>query len=165
METQHPGSMKILPAELRRRFFAPCKWVTFYGHLLGGIVFLGGAGIWFALVKPTRSVEETTTALLGYFASLVGAALLEFSADDQPYMRSFGTTAAIILIFSALLLVWFSGVVVQLLVAIVWSLFGLAYWWVANGTNPRFIDVNPVSAIGGDSSAELQTSSDQGWSK
>jgi len=166
METRELPSLKLIPFVLRHRFVTPFWSSTFYAHLIGGVILLGGSGVWFALIKSQRSIEETTTALLGYFASLVGAALLEFSDDEQPFIRTFGIFSAIVLIYLALLLVALLGAVGQLVVAIFGSILGLAYWWVANGLNRRFThDINPNSAIGGDPSVGFPQSTEGGWQR
>jgi hypothetical protein len=155
-------SLDLLPTELARRFLAPRKSVTFYCHLFVGVIVFGGLGVYLAIWQSHWSMHETSAALLCYFPALAAAAMLEFDAQDQPYLRSFGIFALVIFVILFLL-----GIDTDYGWQFFWSLVGAAlsilFWWVANGLNDRFNDVKPQSALGGDTSEGLHKSSDTGW--
>jgi hypothetical protein len=157
-------SVEMIWPELVHRFLTPCTSVTFYAHLFLGVVIFGGFGVYFAIYKSHWSVEETSAALLSYFAALAGAALLEFDSENQPYLRSFGLIAfgIFIIVFALVVLTehWF-----QLFWSLTGTVLGILFWWVANGLNERFNDVKPQSALGGDPSSSLQESDEEGWLK
>jgi len=162
METQSPKSLQLIYPELRRRFLAPCGSVTFFLHLIGGVIIFGGIGVFYSIWRPHLATEQISGALLGYFPPLVGAALLEFDLEDQPYIRSFGLFAFIVFFILTVFIItsahWW-----QLVLSIIGTASGILFWWVAHGLNSRFNDVKPQSAIGGDPSAELHASTDKDW--
>jgi hypothetical protein len=47
-------------------------------------------------LKTQWRVEDISGALLGYFPALFGAAVLEFTAKTQPYLRYFSFIALLI---------------------------------------------------------------------
>jgi hypothetical protein len=164
MATTTQKSMELIWPELVRRFFAPCKSVTFYAYLFVGVIIFGGFGVYYAIFKSHWAVDDTSTALLIYFPALVGAALLEFDSENQPYLRSFGLIAlGIFIIMLALVLI--TDHELRLFLSLIGAASSILFWWVANGLNGRFNDVKPQSALGGDPSGNLQESSDQGWQK
>jgi hypothetical protein len=162
METQHPKSMQLILPELRRRLVTPCGYLTFYLHLIGGVVLFGGAGVYYTIWKSHGASADISIALLGYFTPLVGAALLEFDMEEEPYLRSFGIFAFIIFIVIAILVVT-TECHLQLGFSCLGTFMGIAFWWVAHGLNTRFQDVKAQNALGGDTSVELPKSSDKGW--
>jgi hypothetical protein len=162
--THHPKSLRILPLQLKQRLLTPCWSMTFYLHLVFGVIVFGGIGVFASLWKHW-AIAELPVALVGYFTPLVGAALLEFDSQDQPYIRSFGLFA-----FFGLGVLAFFAIVIgppwQLLLSLAGTGLGILFWWVANGLNPRFNDViKPQNAYGGDPSAALHESADKGWAK
>jgi chromate transport protein ChrA len=154
--------MLLIWPELKRRFKAPYQSVTFYAHLFVGVIIFGGLGVYIAIWRSHWILEEISAALLGYFPALVGAALLEFDSEEQPYLRSFGFCALGFFSVLAALTV-FNKCVLQLIFALLGTILGILFWWVANGNNPRFRDVKPNNAIGGDASGNLARSADTGW--
>jgi hypothetical protein len=155
-------SLKLLPGDLRKRFLAPCKSVTFYCHLFVGVIIFGGLGVSLAIWKSDWSMSEISAALLCYFPALAAAAMLEFDTQDQPYLRSFGILALVIFVILFLLGID-SGSGWQFLWSSVGTGLSILFWWVANGLNDRFNDVKPQSALGGDPSGHLKKASDSGW--
>jgi hypothetical protein len=156
--------MELIGPELARRFWAPCKSVTFYSYLLFGVILCGGSGVLLTILKSRWGVEDISAALLGYFPALVGAAVLELTAEYQPYVRSLGVIA-----LSTLLPVVLIAASSEHGWKLFWSLTGtvlsILLWWVANGPNVRFNDVKPESALGGDESGSLPESQAEGWKK
>lgn len=155
-------SLKLLPGDLRKRFAAPVKSVTFYCHLFVGVIVFGGLGVYFAIWNSDWSMSDTSAALLCYFPALAAAAMLEFDTQEQPYLRSFGILALVVFI-----ILFFLGVKSESGWQFFWATIGTAlsilFWWVANGLNDRFNDVKPQSALGGDPSSNLQRAADTGW--
>jgi len=154
--------MQLIFPELRRRFVTPCGYLTFYLHLIGGVILFGGAGVYYTMWKSHGASAEISVALLGYFTPLVGAALLEFDMEEEPYLRSFGIFAFIIFIVMAIFVVTTEHNL-QLVVSCLGTILGIGFWWVAHGLNTRFQDVKARDALGGDASAELSKSSDTAW--
>lgn len=164
MATSPQKSMELIGPELVSRFWAPCKSVTFYAHLFFGVILCGGAGVFMTFLKSPWHIEDTSAGLLGYFPALFGAAVLQFTAEDQPYLRFFGSIA-----FCVFAPVAFFAALTQHGWQLFWSLTGtvlsILFWWVANGLNEHFNDVEPQSALGGDPSGNLQESQDKAWMK
>jgi hypothetical protein len=157
-------SMELIWSDLAIRFRTPCKSVTFYTHLLLGVVLCGGAGVLMTFLKSKWGIEDLSAALLGYFPALVGAGALEFTSEYQPYLRSLGIIALTILVPVTFFAArtergW------QLFWCLIGTLFGISFWWVANGLNKRFDDVKPESALGGDEAGSLAVSPDKDWKK
>jgi hypothetical protein len=155
-------SLSLLPGDLRKRFAAPVKSVTFYCHLFVGVIVFGGLGVYFAVWNSDWSMSDTSAALLCYFPALAAAAMLEFDTQEQPYLRSFGILALVIFIILFLLGIkseygW------QFFWAAAGTILSILFWWVANGLNDRFNDVKPQSALGGDPSGNLRKTPDTGW--
>jgi hypothetical protein len=152
----------LIVADVKNRLKAPCTSVTFYAHLLFGVIVCGGAGVFLTLFKTGVQMADISAALLGYFPALVGAAVLEFTAENQPYIRSLGLIALGVVLPVAFL----SARAVQGW-QLFWSLSGTAlgvfFWWIAYGLNDRFNDVKPQSALGGDEGTSLPESKDKEW--
>jgi hypothetical protein len=155
-------SLELLPQDLRERFVAPVRSVTFYCHLFVGVVVFGGLGVYFAIWASHWSMRDTSAALLCYFPALAAAAMLEFDSQAQPYLRSFGIIALVIFIILFVL-----GILSKAGWQFSWSIVGtflsILFWWVANGLNNRFHDVKPQSALGPDPAGALSKSSETGW--
>jgi len=152
-----------MPQELFARLKAPYKSVTFYKHLFFGVILCGGAGVFLTVLKPQWAMEDFSAALLGYFPALVGGAVLEFTEEEQPYLRSFGFLAICLL-----LPVIVAAVKAQHYWQLAWCCIGtilsLLLWWVANGLDDRFNDVKPESALGGnDLTGKISGTDDTGW--
>jgi len=156
-------SVPLLPGELKRRFLKPLKSVTFYKHLIVSVIVFGGLGVCVAIWRSHWSMVATSEALLCYFPALAGAAMLEFDAEDEPYLRSFGIIA--LLVFIVLLVLGFaSSPTLQFCCSLLGTGLSILFWWVANGPNKHFDDVlKAKNALGGDTSGGLQKSSQEGW--
>src|ERR1700734_888337 len=92
------GSIRLMPGDLVNRFKAPSESLTFYKHLFFGVILCGGAGVFLTILKPQWIMEDFSAALLGYFPAVVGGAVLEFTEEQQPYLRSFGILALCLLL-------------------------------------------------------------------
>jgi len=120
--------------------------------------------VFVTFLKSQWKIEDVSLALLGYFPALFGAAMLEFSAEVQPYLRFF-TYIAICIFAPIAIFVAKTEHGWQLFWAVTGSALSILFWWVANGLNKHFDDVQPQSALGGDISGSLQESQDKGWQK
>jgi hypothetical protein len=164
MDTIPQKSMDLIWPELVTRFWAPCKSVTFYAHLFFGVILCGGAGIFVTFLKSQWRVEDISAALLGYFPALFGAAVLQFTGEVQPYLRFFSYIAFCVFAPVAIIVSrtehgW------QLFWSLAGAILSILFWWVANGLDKRFDDVEPQSALGGDLSGKLPQSQDKEWKK
>lgn len=144
------NSIELLLADLRRRFWAPTRSVTFYTHLLLAVVVGGGLGVWYqviyrGLIRETWDVDAISAHLFTYFPAIAAVALIDFTQEPQPYLRSFGLCAAGL--FAGIF-----GLAVttskwpQLSWAIIGSLLAVFFWWVASGEKDCFKDINPSAA-------------------
>jgi hypothetical protein len=109
-------------------------------------------------------VSAISAALFTYFPAVFAAALIDFTQEKQPYLRSFGLSAAGlfagIFLLSVITSDWW-----QLFWAIVGSVLAVLFWWVASGEKDCFKDIDPDSAWGGDVTRELPKSDESGWKK
>ena len=156
--------MELLGGDLRRRFNAP-KWsVTFYAHLFLAVLLGGGAGIWYTLYESGFHSKSLAGPLLTYFPALVAAALIDFTHEKQPYLRSFGLISG-----GVFLIIFFFAALSEANWKLVWALGGtllsVFFWWVANGEKECFRDVQPDASTGGDINTPLLKSTDSTWKK
>jgi peptidoglycan/LPS O-acetylase OafA/YrhL len=162
MDTETIHSIALIGPDLKRRLRAPCKSLTFYAHLFLAVLLGGGAGIWFTAFKSGLDVDRLSAALLTYFPALVAAALIDFTHEKQPYLRSFGLIA----------LCWFVAIFAiaatrEHAEQFVWASLGAVcavfFWWVANGEKPWVQDVEAENATGGNVTRQLLKSDDKDW--
>jgi hypothetical protein len=93
---------------------------------------------------------------------LAAAALIEFTQEEQLYLRSFGLIAA-----GVFLVIFFVAATRphdgKLGWAALGALLGVLFWWVANGEKDCFRDVKAENAIGGNEARQLLKSEDKEW--
>src|SRR5690348_1188620 len=129
------NSLDLIWEDLRRRFFAPTRSVTFYLHLVVAVVICGGFEIWYqvvfkGIIRDQWSCEAVSSALFAYFPAIVSVALIDFVHEPQPYLRSFGLVAAgffLVILFLAL----GTSPLPQLLWAALGAVLAVFFWWVA----------------------------------
>lgn len=157
-----PNSIQLIWSDLKHRLRTPCGSMTFYAHLGFGVILCGAVGVWTIPLRSSWHIENVSAALLGYFPALLGGAVLQFTEDSQPYLRSF----AFIALF-ALTPVTIAAYITHHSWQLIWSFAGtilsILLWWVANGLDKRWDDVKPQSAVGGDASTPLSHQQDGGW--
>lgn len=163
------NSIQPLCMDLRRRFWSPTRSVTFYTHLFLAVAFGGGLGIWYqvgylGLLRDQWELPAISAALFTYFPAIFAAALIDFTQEKQPYLRSFGLSAAGLFAAIFLLSVTTKGWP-QFWWAIAGSFLAVLFWWVASGEKDCFKDIDPNSAWGGDVSRELPRADESGWKK
>lgn len=157
-------SAGLLCADLKRRLKTPIKSVTFYLHLFGAIIICGGAGIWYTWYQDGFVVQKLSGALLTYFPALVAAAVIDFTHEDQPYLRSFGVLSGILFITLFLITVSRdSNSYCQFGLALVGTVLSILFWWFANGEKRCFKDVVPINAAGGQSAGRMLPGTTKGW--
>jgi hypothetical protein len=156
--------MQLIWPELVQRFNTPRTSLTFYAHLCFGVVICGGLGVFLTFLKSGWAIEDVSAALLGYFPAVVGSAVLEFTGDYQPYIRSLGVLALAVLLM-ILFVVLQTTHVWQLIFCVLGAAISILLWWIANGLNERFNDVRPESALGGNTLGSLSESEDKSWKK
>jgi hypothetical protein len=141
------NSIALLQDDLRRRFVAPTRSVTFYLHLFFAVVIGGGFEIWYqvvfhGIIQNEWSCEAISSALFGYFPAIVAVALIDFVHEPQPYLRSFGLAAA-----GVFLVILFLALGTSSLFRLSWALAGgllaVLFWWAASGEKNCFKDINP----------------------
>jgi hypothetical protein len=161
------NSIEPLCADLRRRIRAPIRSVTFYTHLLLAVMVGGGLGVWYevfyrGVVLDKWNMHAISAALFTYFPPLVAAALIDFAHERQPYLRSFGLSAA-----GLFGIIFALAVMTSDIWSLRWSGLGsilaVLFWWVASGEKDCFKDIHPESATGGPVDRELPKSDQTGW--
>jgi len=161
-------SLDLLWGDLKRKFVAPKKSLTFYASLVFAVITCGGAGIWKALFfqstpEGTWDLIAIATALSTYYPAIVAPALIEFTHEDQPYLRSFGLLSLVPFgVLFALALMseprWGIGW------AAAASTLAILFWWVANGEKDFFRDVvKQDDPTGGDVKRDLMGQGPEGW--
>jgi hypothetical protein len=140
------NSVTLLWRDIRRRWFAPCRSVTFYNHLIFAVIIGGGLGVWYevifkGLIHGDWEMANISAALFAYFPAIVSVAINDFTQERQPYLRSFGHIAAGVFTVIFLLSVATESVF-QLFFALLGSLFAVMFWWVASGDKDCFRDID-----------------------
>ena len=161
------NSVTLLCKDLKRKFLAPTKSFTFYTHLVLAIIAGGGLGIWDALYQSkhaaTWNLLAISAALYTYFPAIVATALVEFTHEKQPYMRSFGLFS-----LAPFSLLFFLAITTEPEFRLAWAIFAsiasILFWWVANGEKDFFRDVlTPEDAYGGDVKRDVIGQGSEGW--
>jgi hypothetical protein len=166
MSQEVTDSIKVLFRDGQRRFKAPTRSVTFYAHLCLAVLIGGGLGIWNTLYqcKLTANWDAATiaAALYTYFPAIVAAALIDFTHEKQPYLRSFGllsaTLFAILFFFSTT-----TAPDARVKFALTGAVLSVLFWWMANGEKDCFKDIDP-SAATPEPSIKMP-GDDTGWKK
>lgn len=164
MKTEAIYSLDLVGRDLTRRLNAPIKSVTFYAHLLVAVLLGGGAGVWYSIYQNGLEMQPLAAALLTYFPALVAAALIDFTHERQPYLRSFGLIAAgvfltIFLIAATRTPYW------QCAWALGGTIMSVLFWWAANGEKSCFKDIDYEDSQGGDLKKPLLSTNDPTWKK
>lgn len=151
--------------ELKRRFFAPVRHVTFWTYLLVGVIFFGGLAIWLELclyvAAPIEdglrgaTSDHLKVALVTFFPALIGSVstqLLFEEAGRNKRMLAFAVMVGVFFLAIGLWLTLDRGLrnSISISVATVSCCASVLVWWVANGSNRAFQDEFDVDApLGG----------------
>ena len=157
-------SFNPLCQDLVRRLNAPVKSITFYKHLFFLVLFCGGFGIWYTLLRDGLDFGKLTAALLTYFPAIVASAVIDLEHEEQKYLRSFGDLIGGFFL-AVFILAIFSGPAWQLYWAFMGTFLSVFFWWFANGDNARFKDVNvtPINAVAGTTDKPLSGKRPKNW--
>ena len=163
MGSGNNGSFSLLFPELSRRWKTPLKHVSFWTYLLVAILGIGAVGFWvetvrFALAEKSE-IDSILTALYTYFPAIAAGAGLQLFMDskreEMQYMRSFSILSIFIV---GIFTVPYSTGIAKSLWAAIWGGVGVVVsiwlWWMANGCNPSFLDIDPEDSLGGDPKSE-----------
>ncbi|WP_139791112.1 hypothetical protein [Chromobacterium violaceum] len=152
----HKSSIPFVIEELKRRFYTPIGQMTFWTFFLVAVIGIGALGLWVECYKAWPFWENKTdgilTAIYTYFPAIAGGSALQMLMDNrketQQHMRSFCVLSGAVIFL--LTLPFMSGV--SPIWGFIWGLFGiiasLLLWWVANGVNPSFLDIDPSDSLG-----------------
>lgn len=157
-------SVGFLKRDLKRRLKTPIKSVTFYAHLFVAVLAAGGAGIWYTMYQDGFGMEKLAASLLTYFPALVAAAVIDFTHEEQPYLRSFGLLSGL-----GFFVVFMAAVTRastshwQFCWALLGTLLGILFWWFANGEKRCFRDVVAINAAGGEKVDKPLPGNTEGW--
>ena len=159
-------SLQALRYEIPSRLSAPWGSMTFWCHLVVGVVACGGLGIWNAIYQTQWNGwrwEDIAAALYTYFPAIAATALLEFHSEEQEYWKSFG----LFWIIPFVIIFFFASTVhpmwMRFVIAFGGTLLALLFWCVAIGANDCFRDLKPEAATPAPD-APLQGDS-KGWKK
>jgi hypothetical protein len=156
------SSWVLLGKELTRRSLFPLSHSSFFFFFIGGVVGLGGIGVWLELEAlsrightPPTPLGSLRTALIAFFPALAGTSCMQliWSDESKKYMKSFSTAimlgAAAIAVMTARPSVSDAA---ALWIASIASVVALWIWWIANAFQNEFLDP-PDAAVGGDAGA------------
>lgn len=148
----------LLKAELSKRWNTPFIHISFFTVLAVSILGIGALGVWVELIRGVSSSKydwsNFLTAIYTYFPSIAAGSVLQMVMDakseKQQFLRSFcilcGFIVAVLTVpyINGLKSCWayFFGFIGIL--SSVWL------WWIANGCNPSFQDINPNDSLGPD---------------
>jgi len=154
------SSIPLLGRELKRRFWTPIGQVSFLTYFIVAIVGFGALGIWVEMARATAAKEfepdGLLTAIYTYFPAIAAGAALQMQMDarkeHQQYLRSFCVLSWFVIFLFALPFMNGSKTFFWGIVGIVASLL---LWWVANGINPSFLDIDPKDSLGASPDGDL----------
>lgn len=154
------SSIPLLRAELRRRLLTPIGQVSFLTYFIVAIIGFGALGIWVEVGRAMQAKQfepdGLLTAIHTYFPAIAAGAALQMQMDARKehlqYLRSFCVLSG----FGVLL---FAIPFMNGSKTFVWGAIGigasLLLWWVANGVNPNFLDIDPEDSLGASPDADL----------
>lgn len=159
------SSIPLLGAELKRRFLTPIGQVSFLTYFIVAIVGFGALGIWVEVARAAASTQfepdGLLTAIYTYFPAIAAGAALQMQMDARKehlqYLRSF-------CVLSWFLIFLFAIPFMNGSKAFFWGIVGvvasLLLWWVANGVNSSFLDIDPEDSLGASPDADLSGNTD-----
>jgi hypothetical protein len=141
------------------RWKTPFGHVSFWVYLTVAIVGAGGVGIWVECVRWLLSSKNESdgvlTAIYTYFPAIAAGSALQMLLDAQKpsekHIRSFSIfctalAGVFVLPYALGLIKTFPAFIFGM----VGSAFSLWLWWIANGSNPSFLDIDPNDSLGSD---------------
>jgi len=165
MSNKSTNSFTPLIRELANRLKSPIGSFTFWVYALIGIVGFSGLAIWIEVCQyifglgKTASMDGIRLAINTYFPAVgCSAALQLFIAErEKAYLRSFGYAVSVLLIVLCILsfLLQSNNPGWSLFVGISCSAASILVWWIANGADPSFQDVDLETPLGGPTGTTL----------
>ena len=144
---------------ISERWNTPFGHVSFWVYFLVAIVGAGAVGIWVECVRwllPSKNESDgVLTALYTYFPAIAAGSALQMLMDAQKssekHIRSFSIFCSAV---TALLIFPHAFGLINISFAFLLGIFGSAFslwlWWIANGSNPSFLDIDPSDSLGPD---------------
>jgi hypothetical protein len=150
----------ILWDELKRRFLAPVRHVTFWVYLILAVIIFGGFPIWLEVVFYFNAdIHESTshlrTALVAFFPALIGSVSFQLIFEEVGRNKRMLAFAMFVVVFFSLIgviLILARSIADYVAIPVAFGLcaFAVLEWWIANGLNPTFQDDLDVEApVGG----------------
>jgi len=162
------NSFPFLWEEIEKRFMAPIGQVTFWVYLVFGILLLSACGIWIELGKyffaSCKSLDGIQTAICTFFPALACTATMQISFSDvgKKYLKSVGLAVGFMMLLGAVGLLVLNEHIppaISLPIGVLFSIFAILTWWIANGLDPIFYDgAGEDPTIGGDVKKDLSGS-------
>ena len=152
-DTSRTGSIALVFEEFTRRFVAPRKSVTFYAHLMVGIIAGSGLGIWNALYQCKLlghyDLLIIAASLYTYFPTIGVAVVFDLTHEKYRYMKSLGFILVAVFLF-----LFFLSTTTSPEWRCIWgilsSILAVVLWWLVNGDKPLYQDgMLPSDAVGG----------------
>jgi hypothetical protein len=156
-----------LRKDLFNRTVPPAKNFTIWAFFLVGVVFFGGAGIWaevwsYFSKAHSPSFDSLRTALVTFFPAIVGGAVFQLVLEKNNTVQMKAFAFALLVPISLAFFYCFTknydgeGGVYTDLLSVVFTLLSLWVWWLANSSNPDFVDqIDILAPVGGDVNDEL----------
>ena len=165
MSNKPSNSFTPLRRDLAIRLKSPIGSFTFWVYAIIGIVGFSGLAIWIEVCQyvfglgKTASMDGIRLAINTYFPAVGCSAALQLfiTEREKVYLRSFGYAVSVLLIVFCILsfLLQSKNPGWSLLVGIVCSVASIVVWWIANGADPSFQDVDLETPLGGSTGAPL----------
>lgn len=150
------SSIPILCGELKRRLRTPIGQVSFWTYFIVAIAGFGALGVWVEVVRASPAPDGLLTAIYTYFPAIAAGSALQMQMDakkeHQQYLRSFCVLSGF---FIFLFMIPFMNGSKSFIWGGVGIVASLLLWWVANGVNPSFLDIDPKDSLGASPDAEL----------
>ncbi len=155
--SSHNGFREVWEV-LCHRTKAPLLHFTYWGFMLLGVIFFGGAGIWYELIHfDAAHIDSLKSALLTFPPAIIGGAGMQlvFERGATNQLRMF----AIIMVFLVLLILFLVKASLEtpayIFTSILCAIASLWVWWIANALNGDLKDnIDPQAPIGGDATQD-----------
>lgn len=148
--------MMLLQDELSKRWNTPLGHISFLTFLIVAIVGLGALGIWVEIIRAFSvskyETDNILTAIYTYFPAIAAGSVLQMLMDakseKQQFLRSFCVLSGFVV--AVLTVPYINGLKScwAYLFGIIGIFSSVWLWWIANGCNPSFLDIDPNDSLG-----------------
>ena len=162
------GKWRSLCDELSRRTREPFQFPTFVFYSFLAIVVFAGAGIWFEVLKIISSEEMVNyngvvTAVAAFCLALIGSAsnrlILLATETSNKLMASFSYSSSVLVFVIVIILRYLYEIdKISWCIPVVFTIIPIWIWWIANGDDLIYRDINIDAASGGNTSRNLHGS-------